>query len=93
MANNNQTDLKVQESRSRGRPLGGGQQAIKVMVEPVVIRCQAVLPSGGLCGSSERSAYFNVRRHEHDGFEIVWRSCTCSACGQLRTERTKTPID
>lgn len=77
------------ESR-RGRPAGGGQNGYKQCVSESV-----VIPSVcRMCGSTERTNYKNIRRHEHDGIETEWKDCYCADCGQRRTDifKTKTAV-
>jgi predicted RNA-binding Zn-ribbon protein involved in translation (DUF1610 family) len=48
------------------------------------------------CGSAERSEYCNRREHEYTGLRpdgtiyhlVVWRRTRCTACGQVRDDKT-----
>jgi len=72
---------------NRGRP--AGSTTAQVDTVPVeASRCRA-------CGSTERTKYINRREHEIEGEHngqpynlVVWRRCTCTACGQARDDRT-----
>lgn len=72
----------------RGRPVGGGQIATKEVVSETIAqesRCK-------VCGCTDRSNYFNITTHEHDGVRTEWKTTKCLQCEQLRRDIFKTKI-
>ena len=73
--------------RKLGRPKGSKSKA-RPEVDKIKPRCTA-------CGSSRRSDYRNTKRSDISGrtpegviyTAVVWRTCTCLDCGQVRVER------